>query len=153
MVSLCLPEARWCSNVYFPDVGDISSDSDDEALMNVKRVDPAVPVSPLHSLFLHERGLSAGGEGGAEQGRGLTPLQLQHTPALHLHGPQGIGLTATNDDNISVGSDSVDTSMSGAPGMSANRKPRRRIKHPKKGSELPEGTAFVLFSLIVWSIL
>jgi hypothetical protein len=114
--------------------GDISSGSEDDALTQIRRIDPATPASPMHKLYLSEQ---------AEMG-GMVPT-------LHMHGPQGTGLDGAGDDN-SIGSNSCDDSV-GSPlppgagagagytveGNRASRRKKRRLKKPKKLDEMAEG--------------
>jgi hypothetical protein len=114
--------------------GDISSGSEDDALTQIRRIDPATPASPMHKLYLSEQ---------AEMG-GMVPT-------LHMHGPQGTGLDGAGDDN-SIGSNSCDDSVGSplppgagagagytAEGTRASRRKKRKLKKPKKLDEMAEG--------------
>jgi hypothetical protein len=114
--------------------GDISSGSEDDALTQIRRIDPTTPASPMHKLYLSEQ---------AEMG-GMVPT-------LHMHGPQGTGLDGAGDDN-SIGSNSCDDSVGSplppgagagagytAEGTRASRRKKRKLKKPKKLDEMAEG--------------
>jgi hypothetical protein len=109
---------------------DISSDSEEDAVPDIKKADPSSPVSPLHSLYLADQ-------------EEFNPMR----PQLHLRGPQGSGLEHLPDDG-SVGS--VDSSLDGssAPGASgaagetkAERKKRKKLKTKKNRNvdNIPQG--------------